>query len=496
MQVSPLLFIAVPMGAAFLVVLLGRTVKPVGYILSCCAAFLLLAFSILISGFVQSAAGNIFVYNVGGWIPPFGVTMVFDALSTLMLVTVNLISLLVVVYSLHYINRYTDTWKFYSLLMLMITGLNGVIVSGDLFTLYVFLEIASLSAYALVAFGTETEDLEAAFKYAIMGTMASVFILLGIALLYSYTSTLNMADMGSVLSAKPPGLIIYFVVVLFLVGFGLKAAIVPFHSWLPDAHPSAPAPISAMLSGVVIKTLGIYALARVMFNVLGIVQKALAVLLILGAISMVIGALLAIIQRDMKRMLAYSTISQIGYISFALGIGTPLAIIGCLFHLVNHAVAKSLLFLNSGAVEYATDTRDMSKLGGLGKRMPITMCTSLIGSLSISGIPPLAGFWSKLLIILAAVQAGHPLLALIAVLASIVTLAYYLRFQGLTFFGALRGTLDKVREAPLSMSLCVIILALLCVAGGLLLMPGMRVILERAADVLLAGNGYKDLALR
>ncbi|GAI38463.1 unnamed protein product, partial [marine sediment metagenome] len=176
--------------------------------------------------------------------------MVMDGLTSFMLVTVNLIAFLVTIYSISYMEKYTAKDKFYTLFLLMLAGMNGVIITGDMFNLFVFLEIAAISSYALVAFGTEHEELEASFKYAVMGCLASSFILLGIALLYSFTSTLNMADISRTLIERGDNKIIFFVSTLFLMGFGLKAALVPFHWWLPDAHPSAPAPISAMLSGV------------------------------------------------------------------------------------------------------------------------------------------------------------------------------------------------------------------------------------------------------
>jgi multicomponent Na+:H+ antiporter subunit D len=370
--------------------------------------------------------------------------------------------------------------------------MNGIIVTGDLFNLFVFLEIASIASYALVAFGTEAEELEASFKYAIMGSVASSFILLGIALLYSYTSTLNMADISQVLSSKPQGMLVNFIAVLFLAGFGLKAALVPFHAWLPDAHPSAPAPISAMLSGVFIKTLGVYALARVFFNILGISGKMSFVLLILGLISMIAGAFLALAQNDIKRMFAYSSISQIGYIILAIGIGTPLAILGGLFHLFNHAIFKSLLFLNSGAIEYSTGTRDLKKLGGLNNKLPVTGFTSLFGSMSISGIPPLGGFFSKLIIIIAAIQARYFVSATIAVLVSILTLVYYLKFQSLAFFGKLDKTLQDIKEVPGLMRLSMILLAVMCLASAFLIVPLFKPYLQSAVDVLLLGSGYKD----
>lgn len=418
--------------------------------------------------------------------------MVLDGLTSFMLVTINLVSFLVTIYSVSYMEKYTDKYRFYTLFMLMLAGMNGIIVTGDLFNLFVFLEIASIASYALVAFGTEAEELEASFKYAVMGSVASSFVLLGIALLYSYTSTLNMADISLVLSGKPPGMMVSLVAVLFLAGFGLKAALVPFHGWLPDAHPAAPAPISAMLSGVFIKTLGVYALCRVFFNILTVSHQLLFVLIVLGLISMVVGAFLAIAQNDIKRMFAYSSISQIGYIIFALGVGTPLAILGGLFHLFNHAVFKSLLFLNSGAIEYSVHTRNLKKLGGLNSRLPVTGYTSLLGSMSISGIPPLGGFFSKLVIIIAAIQSGYFVFSIVAILVSIVTLAYYLKFLNFTFFGKLDEVRLKIKEVPWAMRLSMIVLTIICVASGLLIAPLFKPFLESAVNVLLLGSGYKN----
>jgi len=489
MKILPF-FVIIPLSAAFLISLLGKKIKNFGDIIANLGTLSLLILSL---NSVQLAnAHKILVYKMGNWVPPIGICMVLDGLTSFMLVTVNLVSFLVAIYSISYMERYTDKYRFYTLFMLLLAGMNGIIVTGDLFNLFVFLEIASIASYALVAFGTEAEELEASFKYAVMGSVASSFILLAIALLYSYTSTLNMADISLVLSQKGRGMLINLVAILFLAGFGLKAALVPFHAWLPDAHPSAPAPISAMLSGVFIKVLGVYALCRVFFNILGVSSAISFALIILSIISMVVGAFLAIAQQDIKRMFAYSSISQIGYIIFAFGIGSPLAILGGLFHLFNHAVFKSLLFLNSGAIEYSTGTRDLKKLGGLNSQLPVTGYTGLLGSMSISGIPPFGGFWSKLIIIIAAIQAGYFLSAGVAILVSIVTLAYYLKFQSHTFFGKLNETRLKVKEVPLAMSLSMIILAIICVIAGFLLIPIFRPFLQNAVNVLLLGKGYKD----
>jgi len=493
MHIIPL-FVAIPLGSAFLVSLLGKRVKRFSDSLSNLATFSLFFIS-LVSIFLVRTQG-ILVYKVGGWIPPIGISMVMDGLTSFMLVTVNLIAFLVTIYSISYMEKYTAKDKFYTLFLLMLAGMNGVIITGDMFNLFVFLEIAAISSYALVAFGTEHEELEASFKYAVMGCLASSFILLGIALLYSFTSTLNMADISRTLAERGDNKIIFFVSTLFLMGFGLKAALVPFHWWLPDAHPSAPAPISAMLSGVLIKVLGIYALVRVLFNVLGLgeMKSILYILMILGTISMVVGALLALGQKDFKRLLAYSSISQIGYIIFAFGLGTPLGFLGALFHLFNHSTFKSLLFLNSGAVVYATENRDLEKMGGLSQKMPVTGTTSLIASMSISGIPPFSGFWSKLIIIIAALQARQFVLAFIAILVSIITLAYYLKVQKFAFFGKLRKKWEGVKEVPFPMKLSMVILSIICLVGGVLLIPGIsEVFLETARDALLAGKEYAAL---
>jgi multicomponent Na+:H+ antiporter subunit D len=392
--------------------------------------------------------------------------------------------------------RYTSKEKFYTLFLLMLAGMNGVIVAGDLFNLFVFLEIAAVASYAVVAFGTERHELEAAFKYAVMGTVGSLFILLGIAFLYGLTSTLNMADMSLMLAAQKDQNLILMVSVLFLMGFGLKAALVPFHAWLPDAHPSAPAPISAMLSGVLIKTLGVYALCRIFYNVIGITSTLSSILMFLGTLSMVIGVLLAIGQRDLKRLLAYSSISQIGYVVLGIGLGTPLGILGGLFHLFNHSVFKSLLFLNSGAVEYATGTRDLRMMGGLRKKMPVTSATGFIASMSIAGVPPFSGFWSKLVIIIAAVQAGHVGYALWAVIGSVLTLALFARVLKIAFFGEPTQSWEEVKEVPGFMQVSMMALALICVMSGFLLMPNLKeAFLQPAAAIFVEGSNYAQVIL-
>jgi multicomponent Na+:H+ antiporter subunit D len=486
MQIIPL-FVAVPLGMAFFIPMIARTRPRVADTLAnmTTLALLLMALSVI---------GKSGVYWMGGWEPlkgiPLGINLVLDGVSVFMLITITLISFFVTIYSIHYMDKFTAKARFYCLFLLMVAGMNGVALTGDLFNLYVFLEIASITSYALVAFGCEHEELEAAFKYLVLGSVGSTAILFGIGITYAMTGSLNMAQISATIGGdlRPIHL---FAVALFISGFGLKAALIPFHAWLPDAHPSAPAPISAMLSGVLIKTIGVYALARVMFNVIGLTPLTSYILMVLGTVSMVVGVLLAMGQDDIKRFLAYSSISQVGYVVLAIGIGTRFAIAAGLFHLVNHAVFKSLLFLNSGAIEYSTGTRDLNKMGGLRHKMPVTGTTSLMASLSISGIPPFSGFWSKLFIIVAAVQAQRYGFAAWAAGVSVLTLAALMRLQKRAFFGEPKEAYASAKEVPGTMQASMVGLAILSLVMGLLWLPQARnVLLVPAARVLQEGLNY------
>ena len=453
-------------------------------------------------------------YHVGARQAPIGINLVLDGASRLMLLVVAVITFAVILYSPPYMARFTSKNRFYSLFFLMVTGMNGVILTGDMFNLFVFLEIASIASYALVAFGCGRDELEASFRYLILGTLASYMLLLGIALLYAKMGTVNMAHLSEKIAAAgglgglaggSASALLLLATVLFICGLGLKAALVPFHAWLPDAHPSAPTPISAMLSGLLIKVIGLYALVRVLFTVIGMTPALEMVLMILGTLSMVVGGFLAIGQMDFKRLLAYSSISQIGYVMLGIGIATPLGVAAGLFHLVNHAVFKSLLFLNAGAVEYRTGTRRLDEMGGLNKKMPTTGVTSFIGSMSISGVPPFNGFFSKLLIIIACFQAGHWGFAIAAVIISVLTLAYFMKVQKLAFFGTLRDKWRNVREVPATMVVSMALLAALCLATSVLvcnfevkdkrLAPKPDSFLGRAQQSLMMSQDYRRLVL-
>jgi multicomponent Na+:H+ antiporter subunit D len=279
------------------------------------------------------------------------------------------------------------------------------------------------------------------------------------------------------------------------MGFGLKSAMVPFHAWLPDAHPSAPAPISAMLSGLIIKALGIYCVIRIFFVILGVIPIIQTILMVLGGLSMVIGVFLAVGQWDFKRLLAYHSISQMGYVMVGIGLATPLGIIGGLFHLLNHAVFKSLLFLCSGAFEYSTGTRQLKQLGGLFKKMPWTGTSCSIAALSIAGVPPLNGFWSKVIIIVALIQAKYYFLAGITVFVSFMTLISFIKVQKYSLFGELPKRLQQIKEVPVMMVVGMLLLASLCVGLGVLYPFYGEVLLESAGNLLSNPQQYLQYAM-
>ncbi|MCX6333314.1 MAG: proton-conducting transporter membrane subunit [Bacteroidia bacterium] len=492
------LFVIIPLAAAFLIMIIGRFVSEFNKYFTSLVLLFLACLSIY---FLLATGNNQYVYKVGGWEPvnkiPIGIYIVMDGFTAIVVCIINLIGLLSALYSISYIKRYTAENYFYALLCLMIGGMNGVVISGDLFNIFVFLEISVISSYALVAFGVEKEELEASFKYQVLGGLASFLILIGIALIYWKTKTLNIADIKTAFSDGHDKTYYTFVQILILSGFGLKAAMIPFHAWLPDAHSSAPSPISAMLSGVFIKAVGIYVIIRLFFNMF-IVSEGMAILITtLGTLSMVIGVFLAIGQWDFKRLLAYHSISQMGYVVLAVGMGmilvsrgskpevAALAITGGIFHLINHAAFKGLLFLNAGAIEYAIGTRNLKEMGGLAKSMPVTSATSFVASMSISGIPPFNGFFSKLIIIIAAIMGRFYLLAVLAVIVSIITLASFLKFQRYAFYNKTDVKRDKIKEVPFPMIFSMVVLSVFCLALSLLIIPEIReAVLTPAVNIL------------
>lgn len=481
-----ILFVALPLVVAGILPLVGKISRRILPDILANATLLALLVIAAVSG--RPALSDGAIVQTLTWLgEPLAIRLALDGFSLFMLLVVSLVGLAVSLFSIDYMEHYGAKPTYYALLLVMTAGMNGLILATDLFSVYLFLEVAAVASYALVAYGLEHDELEAAFKYLMLSVVASAFLLAAIGVIFGMTGSLGFDGVAAGLRELDAGAVVGLLSAFFLLGFGLKAALVPFHAWLPDAHPSAPAPISAILSGLLIKVSGVYAMTRIFLNVFGLTPALSEVLMGLGAISMVVAAFLALGQQDIKRMLAYSSISQVGYIVLGIGLGTPLGIAGGLFHLFNHALAKGLLFLTSGSIQQATGTRNLEEMGGLAGRMPVTAATNLVGSLSIAGVPPLNGFWSKLIIIIALVQAGRPVYAVIAVLASVLTLWYYLLIQRKAFFGKLNERWAAVKEAPFWMTAATVLLAILCVAIGFLFSATLSTWVQPAADILAGG---------
>ena len=415
--------------------------------------------------------------------PPLGSCFEIDALSAFIATIFALVGFAVAVYSIGYMEE-EGIGNYYVLLSLLVAGLIGVAYAGDFFTLFVFYELLGVTAYILVAFYKNREAIEAAVKYLIMGAAGSALILYGMALIYGLTGTLNMALIAKTMKNAQLGPQLYLILLLFLIGFGVKAAIVPMHSWLPDAHPAAPSGISAMLSGVVIKA-GMYALFRTVFILFygkdsptGYIWNWHISLLfaIIAIITITLPNIIALVQTDIKRMLAYSSIYNMGIIFAGIAIGTKFAIAAALFHLLNHALAKALLFMNSGAFIMRGKTRVIEDLKGIGKKMPGTGVSFLTGCLSLAGLPPLAGFYSKFFVIWAAILAifdgniiGYILAITLAINAT-VSLGYYFAVlvRKIWLVSEPSEKLGDINEAPITVLFSEILIATLIIAVSFL----------------------------
>ena len=341
--------------------------------------------------------------------------------------------------------------------------MNGVVMVRDIFSLYVFLEVVAVSSFILIASEKEQNAFEGSFKYLVMSAVATVMMLSSIAILVMYAGDTSFAQIRDAVQGSN-SIYVIAATAIFMAGLFIKAGLVPFHGWLPDAYSSAPAGVSVLLAGIVTKTAGIYTTIRIVSEIFGFNETLKTVLLIVGIVSIFVGAFAALGQKDFKRMLAYSSISQMGYIIIALGTGTELGIAGAIFHMFNHAMFKSQLFVNSAAVEKQTGTTDMDSLSGVSNVMPVTGWTSVVAFLSTSGIPPLSGFWSKLIIIIALWKAGLHGYAAAAVIGSLITLAYFLSMQRRVFFG--RAKMAGVKEAGLWLVVPAVILAVITIGVG------------------------------
>jgi len=393
---------------------------------------------------------------------PFGLRLQVDGLSISIAIVSFLLWLAISIYSISYIK--TDLIRYYFLLLIILGAIQGTVLAKDLISFYVFLEMTAVATYFLIIHKRNIDALQAGYKYIVMTLIGAFLILLSIILVFADTGSYEV-----ILVTKSGG---FIAPVLFLLGCFVKAGVVPLHTWLPDAHPAAPSPVSAFLSGMMIK-IGAYGIIKFIFPILNFDLPATnfgeilsSLIISIGAASMLIGVLLALLQTDVKRLLAYHSISQMGYILLGIGLGTQLGLAGGLYHMVNHAMFKGLLFLCMGAVTYSTGTRKLDKLGGLWKKMPITTFTCIIAALAISGIPPLNGFASKT--VLAEAIANYSfVLKFVMMVTAALTFASFLKLIGYTFFGEPQKQQITVKEVPLLMQLPMIMLAILCVLLGI-----------------------------
>jgi multicomponent Na+:H+ antiporter subunit D len=472
---APILAIIVPLFSAFLMPVIGLLSKRYNIDRACdwfAVAAMVGTFIIVVSMAQTVWGGQFIVYKFGDWSPPWGINLAIDALSIQMALMIAGLGTLVMIYSVAYMQRDSRKDLFYTLALLVITGMMGTVLTGDIFNFYVFLEIMSVASYALVAFRRDSSGIEAGLKYLFIGSVGTSFILLSIAMLYSFVGSLNIADLGAKLAvyrgaAQPVPTILVASLALFVTGIMIKVAMVPFHIWLPDAFTAAPTAISALLAGPA-AVVGIYWVARLPYLPFGLPVGI--ILVSLGLLSMIVGVLMALAQRDFKRMLAYHVISQKGYMVLGIGLGTLGSVLGAeggLFHLLNHATYKSMLFMCAGAVLYRTGSQKFEELGGLGKNMPLTALTFLIGALAISGIPPLNGFVSKYTIYLGGIQAGLPIVTVIAVLVSALTFASFFKAFSSVFLGQRSEHLRDIQEAPKLMLFPMLAMAIVCIVIGL-----------------------------
>jgi proton-translocating NADH-quinone oxidoreductase chain N len=479
------LLIALPFLAAFLIPLVGLVSKRLASYIPALVMLISLGISLSLLGQVMNAP---IVVSIGGWTAPLAINLVVSPLGLGLAILISLVGFLVCVYGVGYIQEEPKE-KYHMLMLTLLTGATGMVLTGDIFNLFVFFEILSLSSYALTGYNRDRGGTEAAIKYLIQGSIGSAFILIGIAFLYGMFGTLNMADIASQVSGADPTLL-FVSLSLLIVGFGVEAAIFPLNAWLPDAHSSAPSSVSAVLSGIAIET-GAYAVARVVYTVFDS-QGIMLVLAVLGVITLLLGEMSAFRQRDdIKRLLAYSSVGQMGLIMLAFGIGSDAGVFAGLFQLLSHTLAKALLFLATGYLIYRVGSKQISYLAGLGRKMPLTGAMIAVATLSLVGVPPFAGFMSKLSIVRAALaqhSATYAGLVVLILLATVIEVGYFMKLLQIMFFNQAVGD-EPVKELPLSALIPITILAALIIAIGVY--PQMiSGLLQQAASGLVQRSVY------
>ena len=481
------ILLTIAFGGALLTFLCGKTSEKV-------RNFLAVVISLILVVFVACLYGRIMEKTFYFGFFDLGLVLRLNMLSWFFAITIAVVGTLSIIFSLSYIKGRERT-DFYFLMMLLVNAaMLGIVLAGDLVSLYIFWEIMSWSAFLLISYN-KGPALAAGMKYIIMSIIGSVCFLVGMLSLYVSFDTLNISQIASAIPSASSGYIL-FILSAFGISFGIKNAVLPFHTWLPDAHSEAPAPFSAVLSGILIK-MGTYGFLLVFYVIVGLklfvglgsgLFSFHYILCLLGAVTIIIPTFIAMLQTDAKRLLAWSTVGQAGYIILGIAFGTNLALAGGIFHFFNHALFKALLFLAIGAVEFRTHTRDLDSLGGLAKKMPVVFIGTLVGICALIGVPLTSGFVSKWLIYKTLILEGSPFLAFFALAGTWGTILYSYKLIHNVFLGQLPEKHKTVEKAPFSMQLPVVVLSVVILLFGIL--PGITL---KVINSIGTSFGFKSL---
>ncbi len=458
---DPIYYVALPLLTAFLLPLFGKLYKPlIGIIPG--LVFLFLAYmSVMLM--IEVTPEDPIITKIAGWNPPFGINLVFSSFSGFIASLISIMAFLIWGYSYNFKKvGFDDSLKYFILLMLVVTGTIGIVLTGDIFNLFVFLEITAISSYALTAIYRGRDGAEAAFKFLLIGAFASSMILLAIILLYSQVGTLNMAE----IAVRMPEVdfnIKILIFILFFVGFGIEAEMFPLNGWVPDAYSQAPGPIAAVFAGMVAKA-GIYALIRVIYLMFDL-EGAFGLLLIMGLITMIVAEVVALRQEKLRRMLAYSSIGQMGLIMIAFSINTEQGVFAAIFLMFNHALIKSLLFLTTSFLVYNSKSKLISDLDGFGKKMPLVSLLFGLGAFALVGLPPFSGFWSKLYVLIAAADQHMELIIALILSVSVVEIIYYFKVISRLYFRKASEEIP-IQKPSINSSVVMIIMGSLIVLVG------------------------------
>jgi len=412
------LALAVPLATAILTYL-ARSTPPLQRALSLAGAALLFGVSLALGA--EVAAGGPLAATMGGWPAPFGITLVADLLSAAMVVITGLIGLAVAVYGLGDVEPTAERLGHHTLLHALLLGVTGAFLTGDLFNLYVWFVVMLIASFGLLVLGGRRDQLDGAIKYVALNLVSTLAFLAGVGLLYGATGTLNMADLHHAVRALDNGTVVLTTAALLLFAFSVKAALFPLFFWLPAAYHTPSVTVSAVFAALLTKV-GVYALIRVFTLVydagMPLIQE---LLLVTAGLTMLTGVLGAAAHNEIRRILSFHIVSQIGYMVLGLAILTPLALVGAIFYILHHIVVKANLFLIGGVVARLTGSEDLARSGGLWARTPWLAVLFLIPALSLAGIPPLSGFWAKLVVIKASLEAEQFILAATALVVGLLT---------------------------------------------------------------------------